>query len=595
MSKNTQYIKQILFLLGDDKKKLPWLVLLFIFSSLLDLLGLSLIFSYISLIVDKELFTQSKIYLLLDQSNFISMDIYSLYIVMGLTLLIVFFVKSFFAIFINKTIVTFSFQKGADLRTQLMQIYQNLSYSEFLQRNSSEYIYNIQTLVPGFSTAILQTTLKIVSTSIVMVSILIFLAWTDVYILTLLFGIIGSYAVVYNRFFRKKLVRYGQASNKHNKLIIQGISEGISGLKEIRILGKEQYFFNIIKKESEGAAYVSIKSNIINTLPGYTTEFVMVLFVVLVVVLTILFEQNIELIVPTLGMFGVASVRLIPSANFIMSGLAQINFSHNSINILYNDFLNLKSLHKYENNSLKSSSHNFYLFELKNIKFTYQKSKTPVINNISFSIKSGDAVGFIGTSGSGKTTLIDIILGLLKPDKGEILFNEKPITSKEELYNWKSQIAYLPQEVFLIDDTLEKNIALGIEKEKIDKKQIEKALKQARLTTLVGQLPLGVKTMLGERGVRLSGGQCQRVALARAFYHNRSILIMDEATSSLDSETEKEIIDEIKRLKGKVTMIIIAHRYTTIEHCDFIYRIDNGRIKEKGSFQEVIKKSVSEK
>ena len=212
-----------------------------------------------------------------------------------------------------------------------------------------------------------------------------------------------------------------------------------------------------------------------------------------------------------------------------------------------------------------------------------------ISKNINLTIKSGESVGFIGPSGSGKTTLVDVILGLFEPQEGEILYNGLEL--KSEISNWRAKVAYLPQEIFLIDNSLRCNIAFGFNDKRIDDLNLHNALKQARLSELVDELPLGIKTMLGERGVRLSGGQRQRVALARAFYHGRNILVMDEATSSLDNETEREIVEEIKHLKGRKTIIVVAHRLTTVQHCDRIYRLEEGRIVDTGSFRQVVKNS----
>ena len=213
-----------------------------------------------------------------------------------------------------------------------------------------------------------------------------------------------------------------------------------------------------------------------------------------------------------------------------------------------------------------------------------------VLNQTSLSIRAGESIGIIGPSGSGKTTLIDLLLGLLKPEGGSISYNGDPLEKK--LSKWRSQVAYLPQQVFLIDDTLKNNVALGVEEQKINEKLLLKALHKSQLAELVEQLPEGVNTFLGERGVRLSGGQRQRVALARAFYHQRSVLIMDEATSALDHETEREIVDEIKRLKGQITTIIIAHRLTTVQYCDRIYVLEEGKVVSSGTPKEMLNISL---
>ena len=228
----------------------------------------------------------------------------------------------------------------------------------------------------------------------------------------------------------------------------------------------------------------------------------------------------------------------------------------------------------------ESRREHFQSLELNNLSFRYPNSLQDQLINISLKINPSETVGFIGQSGSGKTTLVDVILGLHKPEKGEIYYNGKPLS--ESLKDWRSQIAYLPQQVFLIDNILRCNVALGLDDESINETLIHEALRQARLTDLVKELPQGIDTLIGERGMRLSGGQRQRVALARAFYHKRNVLVMDEATSSLDQNTEDEIVEEIKHLKGKKTIIVIAHRLSTVQNCDRIYRLDKGQIVETG-------------
>ena len=202
-------------------------------------------------------------------------------------------------------------------------------------------------------------------------------------------------------------------------------------------------------------------------------------------------------------------------------------------------------------------------------------------------INAGESIGLIGPSGSGKTTLVDMLLGLLEPQQGNIQYNGEGV--KTVLQQWRSQAAYIPQQVFLIDDTLRHNVAFGIDNDEIDNDRLQESLRQSKLIKVVEQLPQGVETILGENGVRLSGGQRQRVALARAFYHGRDILVMDEATSALDDQTEQEIVKEIDQLKGKKTMIVIAHRLTTLKHCNRIYKLENGRVVAVGSYKELIK------
>jgi ABC-type bacteriocin/lantibiotic exporter with double-glycine peptidase domain len=229
----------------------------------------------------------------------------------------------------------------------------------------------------------------------------------------------------------------------------------------------------------------------------------------------------------------------------------------------------------------------FKSISLHNVEFEYPHTNEPAIKDLSLKINESDIIGFIGSSGAGKTTLIDVILGLLKPQKGELFYNDILLDEKT-VGNWRSLVAYLPQDVFLLDDTLERNIALGVFDNEIDKKKVLESIEKARLTDMVSNLPLGIKTLVGERGVKVSGGQKQRISLARAFYHGREVLVMDESTSALDTGTEQQIVEEIKRLKGEKTIIVIAHRLTTLQHCNAIYRLDGGRLSKKLTYNELI-------
>ena len=284
-------------------------------------------------------------------------------------------------------------------------------------------------------------------------------------------------------------------------------------------------------------------------------------------------------------------IRLKPVAISFVGGLTTLRFSRDSILRLAKDvrFADNMPVNVSSTEGFNFQKTSFKDLRLRNVVFSYHNKQQLALEDISMKIQSGDSIGLIGLSGSGKTTLLDILLGLLEPQSGDIEFNGRQL--QDNLEEWRSQVAYLPQQVFLIDNSMRCNVALGVEESVIDETKLREALRQARLSELVEQLPEGVDTILGERGVRLSGGQRQRVALARAFYHGRSVLVMDEATSALDNETEKEIVAEIQRLKGQKTMIVIAHRLTTVQHCDRIYRLEQGRIVEEGTPDQVLKKA----
>jgi len=585
MKKIAPYLREVLVLLGEKKNKLPALLVLFLASSFLDLAGIGLIAPYVSLIIDQNSFLQSEVYSYFTIAGFPE-DPNDLIIFLGLILVGVFFLKALIAIIVNKSILNFSFQFGVDLRSFLMRSYQGIPYAEYIQRNSSEYIYSIHGLVTQFSQGVLQAILRLFSEGIVVLVILVILFMENGLALLLLISLILGSALIYDWLFKHKIKEYGRSVNESSELMMQGIQEGMEGLKEIRILSKERYFYKLVKKGAQCYADAQVRSAIISTMPRYLLEFILILFIVLLVAGSIVFTGNVSNLIPTLSMFAVASLRLIPSSTQIITSITKLRFYRNSVSILYKDILSLRHRHIAEGsmNMQKKCKIYFQTIELKNVQFSYPDTNKPAINNISLKIKSGDSIGLVGLSGSGKSTLVDILLGLLEVDKGGIFYNNKPLS--ECLLQWQAQVAYLPQEIFLMDNTLKNNIALGVEDDCIDLDRLNLAIKKAKIKELVSQLPHGVNTSVGEGGVRLSGGQRQRVALARAFYYNKSVLVMDESTSALDYETEREIVNEIKQLKGRVTLIVIAHRLSTIEHCDRVYRLDDGRIIENNNFKE---------
>jgi ATP-binding cassette, subfamily B, bacterial PglK len=560
---------------------------------MLDLAGLGLIAPYIALVVNPESVIQGNIGQFLERVG-ISTEPKDLLILMGLGIISIFLFKAIAGIFVNRTILHFSWNQQTKLRTNLMRSYQKMPYTDYLLRNSSEYIQTIHSMAGQFIADVIQPILRIISEGIVVLVVLSLLGYTNALALALLLLMLGGSMSTYYLLFRNKIKEYGKSANIGATLLLQGVNEGMAGFKEIRILDKSLFFIKMVNKGAKINAQNQVRSQVLSTAPRYLLEFIVIAFVVLFIFGTLMLGGKIENMIPTLGLFGVAALRLTPSVNQLINGFIRIRHGRYAISRLYADL-------KYMGNHMSKEPIGFKIEEktgpfrkmlINDISFSYSNTKDCAIKNLTISIKAGDSIGLIGSSGAGKTTLLDVLLGLLEPQKGNIIYNGHSL--QNSLSAWRSQVAYLPQDAFLIDNTLRCNVAFGLEEEEIDEINFQKALKQARLAELVEQLPKGVETLLGEHGVRLSGGQRQRVALARAFYHGRNVLIMDEATSSLDNETEKEIVEEIKHLKGNKTLIVIAHRLTTVQHCDQIYLLKNGRIVESGSFNQVVKKKMLE-
>jgi ATP-binding cassette, subfamily B, bacterial PglK len=575
------FVKKSIELLGPDKKKIPIFVLIFLSAAVLDLAGIGLIGPYIAIIMDP---TMSDVFFRSVEIFFDIENTHADWIVLSsLFLLCLFLIKTAASIWINYLIVRFSMSQQSRLRIELMNIYQNIPYSKYLYRNSSDYIYSIQTLTQHYAVDIVLSGMRTMSDGLVAIAILLLLAWINIEALVLLIVLIGFVVIVYDKLFRNKIQTLGELTNKTEGRIIQAINEGIDGIKEIRLLGCEDYFLNKVKNNSIAYHNHHTKSQSITTAPRYLLEFSMISFVSLFVLSNEI--ENFENFIPTLSAFGLAAVRLVPSANVLSNSFMKMRLRRNSVSKLYEDLRLLKQQAKDSNFDLYHHPI-FSKLTLKDVSYRYPGSDCNSLSNINLEIKSGETIGIIGPSGSGKTTLLDILLGMLDPTNGIVEFNEKDL--KLNKGDWKRSIAYLPQQAFLVDDSLKKNIALGVLDKDIDCKRIDSAIKLSKLTSLVKSMPNGLDTLIGERGVRLSGGQRQRIILARAFYYDRDILVMDESTSSLDNQVEEEISKDIQQLKGCKTIIIVSHRMSTLSFCNRIYKIDDGNMIAVGKPKDII-------
>jgi len=580
-----KYLKEILYLVGDDSRKLPFIFVLFLIQTLLEVLGIGLIAPYIALVVDFEN-NSENFYAITSFFNLPHSQI-DLLILVGLALVFTFILKVFIAYFVNKQIINFVQKKRLDLVKRLMGNYQSLPYTEYTSRNSSEFIHRIQSLTYQYSEQVLAPLMRLISDGIIALSILIFLAFYNIYALLLLIFLLSLITGSYDFITKSRVKEGGIQANYHSTKMLQYVNEGISGLKEIRILGKENYFFKKVKNSASEFAEAVKNVQVLSVLPKFLLEMVLIFFIVTIVLASSLSNQGSEILVATLSVFGIAAIRILPIANLTASSIVAIRYARNGVSLLYSDCHKVDS--KVETVIDPQESLIFKQLSLSNISYQHDGSKQKSLTDVSLGIKFGEAIGIIGQSGSGKTTLLDLILGLLKPDSGSIEIDGMSLEEDSILESWRRQIAYLPQKVFLIDASLRNNIALGVDNDDIDDDLIKKSIIKASLFEMVEALPQGIDTFVGESGIRISGGQAQRIALARAFYHGRNIIVMDESTSALDNKTEKEIINEINKLKGRITLIAIAHRLTTLEHCDRIYQLEGGVVKKAGSYNEVVR------
>ena len=574
------YFKKIIYLIGPDIKKLPWMLFLFVILSLFEIISLGLIIPYISIIVNPDVFFDSYVYQIISKYYNIQSS-HNLLIILGIFMIFIFTGKSLLSITINKIILKFSNDKGASIREQLLNSYQNMSYEEYSNKNSSECIHAIQVLATQFSQNTMIAGLKFISEGILVLAILGFLAVTNIIALITIVGLITVFIYLFDLLYGNKIDNYGTKINQFQTQTILCINESIEGFKEIRVLGKEKYFKDKLSKLASNYSDAYTNYQVLTTVPRYLLELILIFLIVIMVFITIFNDGELLNMVPTLTVFGVASLRLMPAANAFSNGLSQLRFGYNSTNIIFKDLNRTMSYSK-------NKSHfndNIKKIEFVNVSFSYGNKS--ILNNISLNIEKGASIGIIGATGSGKTTLINLILGLIRPISGNIIINNEKV-AHNNFFGLKGLSAYIPQTVFLIDDTIKKNIALGLPDAQIDNDKLLEVLKKARLEEFVCSLDNGLDTYVGQNGAKLSGGQRQRISLARAFYFDKQVLIMDEATSALDNKTEQEVSKEIQNFKGDVTTIIVAHRLSTLKNCDKIYEIKGGNVVLRGTYDDII-------
>ena len=576
-----EYLIRIYSLLYEDKKRLPLLLVLFLLTSFFDALSLAILFPFIQILVNFQDF-QSSYGWFFESINLTSKS--EIITFLGITLVSLFIIKALASILVNWAILRITYNRQAKIKTSLLHKYLNMHYRKYIEGNSARYIQMIQTMSMQFI-KVLQGFLRLLSDGLIFLSIVIVLAIVEGPLLIYVGGMMIVLLLIYDIFFKKLLDSQSRAITDSSVQVTKTVNESIQGLKEIKILGKQNFFEDILKENVDIYAKNNIYADLIRTQPKHIIELIFVIAFTLAVVFFTPLQNDFQSLIPTLGVFLFAAIRLMPTLNQMLASVNVLRIGFYPTTLLFEDMTTKQDLEEddYKANILKDG---FTSMLLENVFFSYKDDKEHQLNGITLRIDKNKSIGLFGQSGSGKTTLVDVMLGLLEPSKGEIHLNDKIVKNNKEFRNL---VAYIPQDIFIINDSIKNNITLTGKDEVIDDVLLEDVVIRSRLKEVINNLPEGINTNIGERGVKLSGGQKQRIAIARALYNKREVLIMDEATSALDNNTEKEIIDEIRKLKGKVTMVVIAHRLTTLQHCDEIYEINNGRISEKYNYDDINK------
>ena len=553
------------------------LLFLMLIGMVLETLGIGLIVPLITVLLQEDIASKypeiQPVIDYLGNPNQNELVVYSMLFLLG-----VYAVKNVFLAILEWRKRYFAYTVRTYLSHKLFANYLYQPYTFHLQHNSAQLIRNLGGEVSILISYGLNSVLSIVTEGLVLLGVLAMLMAVEPMGATLSITIVGLGSLGFHWLLRSRVARWGEERQYHDGMIVKHLQQGLGGVKDVKMIGCEESFLNGYALHNRKSAKIAQWEQTLQAMPRLWIELIAVTgLVILVLSLIGKGDENANNIVPILGLFAAAAFRLLPSLSRIISALHAFRFCLPAIKTLEKD-INLQTQAGILQ-TVEQPGDFCEKIELNNVDYIYPSASTKTLTDISITINHNESVGFIGTSGAGKSTLVDVVLGLLTPSSGKVMVDKKDI--KKNIRAWQNQIGYVPQSVYLTDSTLKKNVAFGIEDEKIDEDAVWRAIKSAQLEEFVTSQPEGLEVIVGERGVRLSGGQKQRIGIARALYHNPSLLVLDEATSSLDVKTEHGIMETINSLHGEKTLIIIAHRLSTVEHCDRLYRLENGRVVEE--------------
>jgi ABC-type multidrug transport system fused ATPase/permease subunit len=486
-------------------------------------------------------------------------------------LLMVYIVKNVY--FYVSTRIQRRFLNDASARLSQLAFsrYLRQPYEFHLQHNSATLINNAE-VAKSIVSGGLDPFLTLLTDGLVAIGLFVLLLVVEPIGTVSTIAVFGLSAGLFQLATRKKIAEWGRLRKKHLALVLQHLQQGLGGAKEVKLLGRERKFLDDHEEHLVASMEISRKFSLMQMLPRLWLEVIAIASLVALVGVMTATSDDVTQILPVLGLFAATAFRVIPSIGRIIASIQAITFAAPQIRSVYKDL----GIDVPEEAGPSRVMSFVGKIEFRNVSFSYESGNKASLNDVSLEIQCGESVGIVGPSGAGKSTLVDILLGLLAPTSGEIFIDDVPMSSN--VRGWQSLVGYVPQSIYLTDDSLKKNVAFGLHERDIDSVAVESAIAAAQLSEFVATLPNGLDTVVGERGVRLSGGQRQRIGIARALYNNPKVLVLDEATSALDSETESGVMDAVRSLQGERTVIIVAHRLSTVEHCSRIFTIEDSRL-----------------
>jgi ABC-type multidrug transport system fused ATPase/permease subunit len=587
-------VTQLLDLLSRSERRELVIMLFALFvGAAVDMVGVASLMPFMAVVANPgHIDTNWFLSLLYSRLGFVSHAQFLFWL--GVFVFVMLVLTNAFKAFMNWWTLRFDNRLNAALSSRLLERYMARPYTFFLNRNTAEMNKNVLTDVRTVINGVLSSSMNVISSVLGAVLLLVLLFAVNPQIAITIAGVIGTaYAAIYLAA-RSRLAKIGEEQVVASSMKYKAAAEALGGIKDIKVLGRERMLLARFAEHAKSHGANNVIAGTIAQVPRYALEVIAFGGILLIVLFFLGSNLAPSETISLLALYAFAGYRLLPAVQQIFAGVSTIRLTSPTLDAVHADMTNYDQANSGIGANFETDSPPLpfsHCIELRDLAFTYPNSSEPVLRTLNVMIPRNKSIGLVGATGSGKTTTVDIILGLLEPDEGALLVDDIRIGSKN-VREWQRNLGYVPQHIFLCDDTIASNIAFGVPESEIDFAAVVRAARVANLHHFVEQeLPQQYGTIVGERGVRLSGGQRQRIGIARALYRDPPVLIMDEATSALDGITEDAVMDALHTLAGEKTIIMIAHRLTTVKGCDVIYLLERGQVLEQGRYEELLKSS----
>jgi ATP-binding cassette, subfamily B, bacterial PglK len=575
MSPETTTMRRIAALLNPSQRR--DLLLLFGFmllGVLLEMISVGLVVPALALLSDPN--AVAKFPFLSPFLDLFGAASHDRIVIGGLAVLVgVYVLKNFYLGFLAWRETRFIYGVNVGLSRRLFGMYLSKPYTFHLQRNSAELVNRISVEAERFTSSGLTASLTLITEVVVLAGLAVVMLIVEPVGFIAIAGLISVMAWAFLRVLRVRTHHWALARQYHDEKTMQHLQQGLGAAKDVLLLGRESDFLGQYGWHKSQRAHAGQREAVVQQFPRLFLEVIGVVALASLVAVMLAQGRSGAELIPTLGLFAAVAFRTLPAVIRIITSLQSIRFAAPAVDLVHSELI---SYSPQSQRSLEKSERFHQTVALQNVSYSYPGAPRPALRGASLIIRHGESIGIMGPSGAGKSTLIDVLLGLLPPQDGVVLVDS--IDIQRDLRSWQDEIGYVPQSIYLTDDTIRRNIAFGLSHDAIDEDAVWRAIREAQLEQFVRSLPEGLDTIVGERGVRISGGERQRIGIARALYHDPSVLILDEATSSLDAGIERDVVETVSHLKNQKTIVIVSHRKSTVEHCDRLYLVEGGRVRE---------------